>query len=732
MKRIIGIIFVLLLLINVSFAEPSKTKINVDGNEIITNKVQVLLDGAVMLFDVPPVIYNERTMVPLRFIVETLGGKVTWNEDLKRARINYKEDELDIFIDQNQIYYNGQMKEMPYNVPAKLMGINSNGNLVQRTMVPLRFVSEFMDCSVDWNGDRFEASIKNKKSSLEDTSNTVKDENMGSFLSVCGDGKDYCLNLNVSESQSYNDFILVEPDRIVLDLFDYQLNEMPVGFYNDNNIFKKDLSLDFAKAIRIYSDQIEEKTRFILDLNYQTPYRIEKTQNGIRIRMIGVLKGQSEVIKTEEIEVSGDLKTIRSLNDGNQDYLEIEAKNRVDYHLMKLDNPDRLVIDLMDLKLPEGVREFPIQNSFVDGIRTSQFNPSGHYSENVYVLRVVLDLNASDTNIKVIQDGNILRIYNGDIAPNSNDSQENTQEENQAKPLDKAYVWQKSDDKLNIGLLYNSNINDISYNEEIRELIIGINNPPLNIEEIASFEKDDLLEAGYISKISSKWYYKFKFKKPIIYNYDGNGSSLLLNITPKKVEITGKKVLIDAGHGGTDPGAISPYSGVFEKDLTIKVAEYLKVYLDNMGYETVMIRKNDNSINKYERAELANEIGGDLFISIHFNALPQKSMKGIMTLYCPSYESEVKEEYHQYTLSKIIHEQLLGQLGVNDLKIRQRSGVVVLRETKMIAALAELGCLTNKEDEIMVRKDSYHQKAARALADAIDEYFKYKEVNPEG
>jgi N-acetylmuramoyl-L-alanine amidase len=91
-------------------------------------------------------------------------------------------------------------------------------------------------------------------------------------------------------------------------------------------------------------------------------------------------------------------------------------------------------------------------------------------------------------------------------------------------------------------------------------------------------------------------------------------------------------VVVDAGHGGSDPGAIGP-GGLREKDVTLAVALELERRLAARGFRVVMTRRGDATVSLEERTALAEGVGGDVFVSIHVNAAPRKQANGIETYY---------------------------------------------------------------------------------------------------
>lgn len=170
---------------------------------------------------------------------------------------------------------------------------------------------------------------------------------------------------------------------------------------------------------------------------------------------------------------------------------------------------------------------------------------------------------------------------------------------------------------------------------------------------------------------------------------------------------SGKLVVLDAGHGGTDPGATY---GKDEKWYNLDITLRLEKLLKEKGVNVKLTRSSDVFVGLDERAAMANEWGADVFISIHNNSL-NKDMHGTMTFYYPG--SSTGKIY-----ATIIHNDMLKNLGSNDLGIKS-ANFVVLRKTKMPAVLVEIGCLTNDQELARLNTEEYRQKAAESLCESI-------------
>ena len=181
-------------------------------------------------------------------------------------------------------------------------------------------------------------------------------------------------------------------------------------------------------------------------------------------------------------------------------------------------------------------------------------------------------------------------------------------------------------------------------------------------------------------------------------------------------------IMIDPGHGGWDPGAV--YYGVYEKDINLQVAMKLKKMLEESGIKVYMTRTSDKYVNLYDRAEMANKLGVDLYVSIHHNASTNKYASGIMTLFYPS--TIIKSSLSGQNLAEIIQDSLLNILKKNDLGEIPRKNLVVLRETKMPAVIAELGFMTNYQELLLLKQDKYQEKETLALYNGIIKAFQLK------
>ncbi len=187
-------------------------------------------------------------------------------------------------------------------------------------------------------------------------------------------------------------------------------------------------------------------------------------------------------------------------------------------------------------------------------------------------------------------------------------------------------------------------------------------------------------------------------------------------VVEKKNSTAQKTIVIDPGHGGSDPGAIG--NDLLEKDINLSVSLKLKNELTKLGYNVIMIRTADVEVALQDRPIVANNAGADIYVSIHTNAYDSPTAKGIETYSHPDFTEDG-------ILAKAIHSELVKDKSLFTIdRGLKTANFYVLRETAMPAVLIELGFITNEEDaKILVeRQDDF----AKAIARGIDNYFNQK------
>ena len=174
-----------------------------------------------------------------------------------------------------------------------------------------------------------------------------------------------------------------------------------------------------------------------------------------------------------------------------------------------------------------------------------------------------------------------------------------------------------------------------------------------------------------------------------------------------------RKVIIDAGHGGQEPGAV--YEGRQEKEDALRLAFDVGNALERRGISVSYTRVSDVYDSPYEKAAMANASDADIFLSIHRNAMPVPgTASGIENLV---YEDSGTAG----ALGRNIGE-ALAEAGWTDLGVKERPGLVILRNTKIPAVLVEVGFINNEKDNEFL--DANMAATADAIADGVLKTFR--------
>ncbi len=332
-------------------------------------------------------------------------------------------------------------------------------------------------------------------------------------------------------------------------------------------------------------------------------------------------------------------------------------------------------------------------------------------------------------------------------------------------------TFSKTKEKESIQYLFklNGNFEDV---ENTKISVDGINSISLDQEQ------ENLLSISIINQKDSKTYYILLDKRLIIKNsveiinnskLNGdliatkeNEPELPLLPLPVKTNSGGSKiVVIDAGHGGKDSGAVGP-NNEYEKDVTLNIAKYLYRNLESLGYQPYLTRNKDIFLTLKERTKIANNKNADLFVSIHANAAPKNRApyaKGIETYFLSPARSErakgvaalenkedmqAMESFNDQDLvltllnrGKTVQSQKFA-IDVQShmlYQVRKRFGKMmidngvreapfwVLVGAQMPAVLVEVGYISHPDESKILINDDYQQDVAIGIAEGITAYF---------
>ena len=233
-----------------------------------------------------------------------------------------------------------------------------------------------------------------------------------------------------------------------------------------------------------------------------------------------------------------------------------------------------------------------------------------------------------------------------------------------------------------------------------------------------------LLIFGYV------WFISFFSVIAILFAYIGNSYSGIPKSLDTDSDASHPIIIIDAGHGGEDGGAIG-VDGTLEKDLNLYIAQVLRDMLVSCGYSVVMTRNEDKmlydptsdykgrkkALDLAQRVKIANSYENSIFISIHMNSFPQEQYSGLQVYY--SKNSTLSKSLAD-SVQSLIHENIQTE---NGRKTKQAgSNIFVLDRISNPAILIECGFISNHKECADLSQNEYRQKLSLGIFSAITKY----------
>lgn len=363
------------------------------------------------------------------------------------------------------------------------------------------------------------------------------------------------------------------------------------------------------------------------------------------------------------------------------------------YRSFSLSNPNRFAVDIQNAWIASDmVRTIPVKNSaFVKQVRISQFDST--------TVRIVVDAHvfSDQINLFMLKDDPAAKKPHRLVMDFGNVNKPPKEVERELAIVQKEIEAEHKQDK--------------PAKQPAR--------PPVSAEPVETvdgitidFEIVDDLDAS----TSSKQEAKIEPKEAPLINADPVDPKLDTSV------LKGKTIVVDAGHGGSDSGAIGQ-SGLMEKTVTLKVALLLEKQLKEAGAKVLLTRKKDTDVARANatdaeelqaRVDVGNTNDADVFLSIHIDSFINAEAHGT-SVYI----------YDDTRLGKCLYDNLLHRLNRTPRGVKF-ANFYVLKHTTMSASLVELMFISNAEEEQLLKEDRTHIAAANALFEGLCEYFAEK------
>ena len=377
-----------------------------------------------------------------------------------------------------------------------------------------------------------------------------------------------------------------------------------------------------------------------------------------------------------------------------------------------LTNPSRLVIDLPNTVVAQKIRNKDFQLTETDSIKIGQFEPSK--------ARIVITSPTPEKYLSIKSIGS-QSLFIG--------------HENRLSGLKFA------ENNAQLTSLKSTSSNDFEENFTLKfdkPIIPAIkktdSNFELSIFNIQNFDIDGLKKAAKSTKLQTLKVEKvaancLKFIFPIkngtqinVYELINNKQLEVKFVLPKnnvkkaptpnnsKKNEFSKVIVIDAGHGGSDVGAIK--NNIYEKDLNLPVALKVKNILSKKGYTVHLTRDTDVFLSLQERVDFTIEHNADVFVSIHANSCAKPEISGIETHYYKNID---------YELAQNIHNSIIRYVSAEDRGLF-KSKFYVIRHNEIPSVLLEMGFMTNQKELEDMQSEKRQNEIANAIAEGIINY----------
>lgn len=208
-----------------------------------------------------------------------------------------------------------------------------------------------------------------------------------------------------------------------------------------------------------------------------------------------------------------------------------------------------------------------------------------------------------------------------------------------------------------------------------------------------------------------------------------SGDKKTLSINLASSAVAGRLIVIDPGHGTinprgiSDPGAVGP-TGLFERDVATDISHRLKAELEKRGAQVVLTRTGPTTnLNLAARAQVANDLNADIFVSIHANASLSSRQNGTSVWYYGPPRSDLgSQRADRQFLARAIQDEMVRETGLRDMGIFEEN-FSVLRNTRMPSVLVETAFISNPHEERLLATPAFRQRTAEAVARGIAQYF---------
>lgn len=631
-------------------------------------EVKIEIDGKAMVpKDMPAVIIDGRTMLPMRQIAQELGCEVNWNEAAKQIYVMRGSDIIVFTVDSKTGYENG--KEFTMDVPATIVN--------DRTMLPVRALADALHLNIKWDDP-------NRIVSIQSGDTVVKDEpkapesgqtTTGTLTGIQTPSEkdaDQTFTIQADGPMGRYEKTFVDDQKIVLDFYGAK-SSLPGEITKTNS--------DIVTGIRTatHENNGDSFTRVVFDLSGKKDYEV--TQSADK-KNITISFGKTTVDK------------ISAVHSQNKDIITIGGTGSFGASVAMTADPQKIIVTIPNCQsnLSDKINTDELQYVLDGKVDTSK----GNTVELVLAVEDLVQYSYREENQNLI-----LEIYPTTLKNMRYDKNANV-------------LFLDKKDKIDTG--------SVKFEDHYLDGYFDVTLPG-DYESDYGYGtydvKGTVVENIEVSTKGGNTTFRFKQNRISAYEVTDEGGSYAIRVKNPK-EVYDKVLLLDAGHGGKDPGTSG--NGMQEKNLNLTIAQKIAQKLQGSGIKVYMTRDSDVYPENSTRAKTANDIA-DLMVSIHMNSGPETA-NGTETLY-QVHANDNGARLTSKQLAEILQGKVVSATGNTNRGAKLWTDVLILNRTTVPAVIVEVIFITNTGDALKISNPAYQDQVAQAIADGIQEAVKY-------
>lgn len=640
-------------------------------------EIKVKIDGKNMTpKDMPAVSIDGRTMLPMRQIAQELGCEVVWNEEAQQVYVVNDDYTLVFTINKNIGYQNG--KEFKMDVPPMIVN--------DRTMLPVRALATALDLNITWEDATRTVNIATKQTTAPSVPSKPTTPSVPSTPTTTPAAPSVTLNkVNVPASKTAGQVFSIQANGKITDWEEVIVanDKIVLDFYGAKSGLASKITTtnsSIVSAVRTAQHTAEDGnayTRVVLDLSAKKNYEVTESADGTKV-----------IVTFDKVTV----EDISCKHKNDRDIIEIEGNGTLGANVFTLSDPTRIVVDIPNV-------ESELDDELdVDDLEYVFAGRSGMFTDTT--LRLVFEVgDLTEFSYSEDDNGGTLTIFRSSLQHMTYHGAKDV------LYLDKEDSFQTGSVRLEDHYL--NGYFDVILPKDLSD-VYGEGTYSIG---------DDVIESIEVFTKGGKTTLRFRQNRISCYSITEEKDRYVIHVKNPQ-DVYDKVLLLDAGHGGKDPGTSG--NGLVEKNLTLTMLQKVNAELDK-DIKVYLTRNGDVYPDNNSRARNANQIA-DAMVSIHMNAAENKLVNGTETLY-KNHANDTGATLTSKQLAQLIQNNIIDATGNNNRGIVHRNDLLILNGTTVPAVIVEVVFLSNAGDALKISQDAYQDIVAKAIADAIEEAF---------